>query len=226
MSRHTLTAEQSAVREEFTHAYGLEPEQIFFDGDKPKPYFAFAALAILATELGDFTDISPVPVVVTATLPDAVTLAYQVTSARGFTRTGYGSCIIGARLPEGVVEDAAQAEAIAKGRALRNALVLAGFDPLHAHRHPTRRETPRAEDTARNKDLSAIHSLRDQLGWDENKYRDMLDTFFDVRSAADLTPPRRRECVQQLSDLKALGETERAARITFARGAKWERQRQ
>ena len=49
---------QEAILREFTSAYKIRPDQIWFDGDGDEPYFDFEALSLLVNELADIPNIN------------------------------------------------------------------------------------------------------------------------------------------------------------------------
>ncbi|MBI5334699.1 MAG: regulatory protein GemA [Burkholderiales bacterium] len=65
---------------------------------------------------------------------------------------------------------------------------------------PRKANTSRVVDTAkaRSIDLAKIHLAKKQLGWDDDTYRDILQTVCQVRSAGELDFAGRRRFLQHL----------------------------
>lgn len=126
----TYTQEQHALIAELAATYGLEPDQIIFFGDDPKPLFDREATAILIHRLTDAVgiedDLVPAPV------GDAIAVKYRVTFADGSSAASTGMANM-AEMLNGEIMSQEQLKSLATSRASRSALTNKGIDLLKLH---------------------------------------------------------------------------------------------
>ncbi|HEX8500766.1 MAG TPA: hypothetical protein VF659_09255 [Pyrinomonadaceae bacterium] len=191
-----LTIPQEAVVNEWVKAYGLQPEQIYFDGESTLPYFDFEGLALVADKLADIPAINveydgfdPATGLVTTTC--------VLTLNGNRSRTIPACAQIGETMPGGEqIATVHQGLNVASSRALRRGLRMVGFDPVRAHEARKNGEdlplTFRKEDDPRKQMLAEAHLLGEELGFivgtEKIRWREVLGmwTHGAVTSAADL----------------------------------------
>jgi hypothetical protein len=125
-----LSAEQSALVAELTTAYGIEPEDIIFFGNDPKPFLTYEATCALCNQLTNMHDISiePQP----SGFVDSLAYRCTLTLSDGRTRSAVGVANIKETADEKPMSEQ-QLVQVASSRAIRNALKTAGIDLLKLH---------------------------------------------------------------------------------------------
>lgn len=130
-----LDHKQYHLRKELCAEYGFESSEVFFDGNKPDPYFTFTALSLMVLKLApEFHVVS-----ITRELYDDETNIFtsyaMVGRTDGVTREMSGHAMQGELLPSGeLIRSKRQGFEVSSVRAVRKALRAMGFDPMTAHR--------------------------------------------------------------------------------------------
>jgi hypothetical protein len=219
--RRSWSLKQEARAREFVAAYGISYEDIIFFDDTDTPFFLFEALAQIINALADFTSLS-------VTKPDLdegkgiVTCEAEITSEHSRLFKSFGAAIIGEPLPGQAVADLSKALDLARARALRSALRLAGFDVVRAHEQSKQQgaqnEAPRPSPEAeqRNRELAEIHIIAEEanliVGDDKTAYYKQLSVFFPhVSTAGDLNAKERTQFIAILRAIKAAREVRSTA---------------
>ncbi len=208
-----LTLAQEEIVRAFTNDYDIEHDQIGFRGEDLEPIFDFDALSILALALTDFREISVEPGDFNA-IGGVATATCGVVLSDNRLRGAYGHCVIGQVLHDGSeVTDLSMAMGVARARALRTGLRMAGFDPVRAHRAHRAHQgenlpfSPPEETDQRTKDLRQIHALAEELLWvkdgDESEYRRQINTLYPgINSAGDMTDQQRSQFIAIMGGLQ------------------------
>jgi hypothetical protein len=192
--KRKLTLEQEELVKEFMSIYGIQESQISFEGESADPILDFDALCLIANELGDFPTITTVPL--ESNQNGRATAQCTITDGRGVTRSQFGSCFIGAPLPDGKTVDDDQTNLdVAQARALRRALRSIGFSVVSSHKSRMAgivKPQSVPVDSQRVRDSKQLHALACELGYitseSKSKYQGMLATHFDGKiSSKDLT---------------------------------------
>lgn len=210
--RRVLTLDQERVVEEYVKEYGLDAEQIYFEGSDPTPFFDFEALSILVVRLApDITRLGTRPMEVNA-VSGIVSVACEVTLADGRTRAPSAIAQVGETLPDRrLVESVRTAFNVAQARACRSALRMVGFDVARAH--ALKKQGVDLTLTITNKDprqqeLAAAHILGEELGLivgeDKTLWRSTVSAFTHGRleSMADMDDAERKLFITFLQSRK------------------------
>lgn len=216
-SSRNLTIEQDMLVRTFGEAYGIERENISFDGQKPEPIFHFDALMQLAMQLADFVEI--------AVTPCDINTTHGIATAESMVRLSndrvirmFGSCIVGDVLyDDNKVTDISNALEVARSRALRSVLRGIGFDPVRAHKEMKGDVAVafRDVDQQRVKDLKEIHALADEIGLiadgDDSRYRHLIGIYFPTfNSAGNMDAEQRSQLIAVLRGIKNSRENNRS----------------
>lgn len=132
--RTILTQEQLEIQSEFVQLYGLEPEQISFEGNEPNPILDYEAISLLSLQL---TDIQELDCWISERGKETgtVTVRCVVTLPDGRKRSAESSAALGEPLPGGKTIDTFQlAEAVARARASRVGIRSVGVNLFNAHK--------------------------------------------------------------------------------------------
>lgn len=204
-----LTLQQEEIQREFIQAYGLDPKQISFEGERPEPIFDFDALSTLSLALTDIPDIRVEPGDFNH-IAGLTTANCRITLRDGRAREVYGNCMVGEEMHDGtLVENIGQALNIARARALRNGLRAVAFDPLRAHNNAKANQQATTEfSDVRSKELAEIHILGAELGYikgeDKTAWRTMIGTYFEGKSSsAELSDLHRSQLLGMLRGWKS-----------------------
>ena len=130
MKRQTYTQQQNELIAEYCAHYGLEPEQIMFFTDDPKPFFDREATAILLNRLLDVAGIEDTPV--PSIFPDNFSIQYRVTFADGTFAGSTGMANLNEKLDDQPMTPE-QIKSLATSRAARSALLNKGIDLVKLH---------------------------------------------------------------------------------------------
>lgn len=129
-----LTAEQTALAAELTMTYGIEPDDVIFFTDDPKPFLTYEATCVLCNQLSDLHNIEIEKV--QSFSDDSLSLKCILTLSNGYVRSAVGTANIKETI-EGSAMSEQQAILLASSRAIRNALRTAGIDLMKLHRQAT-----------------------------------------------------------------------------------------
>jgi hypothetical protein len=188
---------QARIAREFCDAYGLSPEQIWFDDDSNEPIFDFEALSLLTLHLANFRDIAVAKEDVDFEKGIA-TCSCTIIDDRDNKRQTFTTCFVGESLDKEKdgrkVEDLPTAISVARTRALRQGLRLYGFDPLRAHRQQQAGQAIKHAEPINQRTLKVreIHALATEMnyikGGDKSAYRELLSVYYKGRtSTSELT---------------------------------------
>lgn len=125
-----LSREQSALVSELVDFYGIEPEDVTFFPDDPKPFLSYEATCAVANQLTDIRDIDIKPV--EPAFADSLSLKCTLTLADGKTRSAVGVVNLDERIGDNPMSSQ-QIYQTASSRAIRNALRTAGLDLIKLH---------------------------------------------------------------------------------------------
>lgn len=196
--RKKTTIAQEELINELVQTYGLDPEQIGFDGESLEPILDFEALCVLRERLTNFkcVDVSRVSFDQEA---GEATATCIIANAEGREITVSDFAQIGEAMPDGSkVSTSIQAKRLARARAMRSGIRAAGVNLMKAHKYFIEhgntldfqpidvRETMRKE----------LHALAGEIGFingsDRSKYEKHIAELFDGRtSSSDLNDIER-----------------------------------
>lgn len=175
------TKEQLKIIEDYGRCYGIEHDQISFNGAfNTGPIFDAAAVATLSLML---TDIRSIEVTNRDRNGDAVVVYVKAVLPDGRDRGVAGTCLIGEILPNGdVIETETAAGNVAESRAFRKAIRALGIDLHKAHLHFVengRKIEAVPESTAdRQRRLSRnIHRIAEKIGYIHGDDRSLYEKF-------------------------------------------------
>lgn len=126
-----LTADQSALVAELTMTYNIEPEEIMFFVNDPKPFLSYEATCALCNQLTNMQDITIEPQ--HSFFADSLTYRCTLTLSDGRTRSAVGVVNIKETV-DGKDLTEQQISQLASSRAIRNALKTAGIDLFKLHK--------------------------------------------------------------------------------------------
>lgn len=164
MKKQTYTAEQNILIAEYCATYGLEPEQITFFTDDPKPFFDREATAILLHKLTNAVGIEDVPLA--SVFPDNITIQYKVTFEDGSFASSTGMANLNEKI-DGEAMSPEQIKSLATARAARSALTNKGIDlvKLHEATKGNVAQFSGPAQTEREKLLREVHALGSEVGF-------------------------------------------------------------
>jgi hypothetical protein len=210
-----LNLQQESLVGEFVTTYGIDADQVVFFDDTAAPFFLFEALAQIIGVLGNFREVAVTHPEIDEKNGNA-TCEAALTLEDGRVVRSFGSSFVGDILPGKEVADFQTAFDLARARALRSALRLAGFDPVKRHEQSKRGEkagtpTISPEEERRNRELAEIHALAAEAdlikGEDKSAYYRQLSVFFPhVSSAGDLNTKERAQFIAMLRGIKSARE--------------------
>lgn len=198
-----LTAEQAALVGEITGLFDVQPEELVFFGDDPRPLIGYEATCVIANQLvPDLSGIIIEPVQSVAA--DSVSLLCTLKFADGKMRGAVGVANSGEPGDGGEVMSEQQLQQLASSRAIRNALRVAGIDLvrlLRSSRNVAEFSGPAKQRSNRDNLLAQAHAIGAEVGYirdnDKILWRRVLNNRYGVASSSDLSDP-------QLADLVAL----------------------
>lgn len=208
------TPEQMQLVSEFTQDYGINPDQMTFFGDDPRPTFDAEAAAHLARTLAGAKGIAIGPAAVN--FPDTMRMECGLT-VDGFFSSGTGSAHVKERI-DGTEMTIPQLERLASSRAIRSALVYAGIDLLKLHRQ--RRsgvvEFTGPAKTNRERLLSRVHALGQEVGLissqgNKSLWQAALNNRYGVDSSSQLKDEGLEDLAAFLSSLRPPQQDKKAA---------------
>lgn len=165
------TQEQMQLVSEFTQDYGINPDQMTFFGDDPRPTFDAEAGAHLVRVLGKAKGVAIGPAAIE--LKDTIRMECGL-SFDDFFASGVGSVHVQEKI-DGAEMSLPQLERLASSRAMRSALIFAGIDLLKLHRQKRSGvvQFTGPDKTNRDRLLARIHILGKEFGLiDSNGLKD------------------------------------------------------
>ena len=199
------TQEQMQLVSEFTQDYGINPDQMTFFGDDPRPTFDAEAGAHLARVLANATGVAIGPAAIE--LKDTIRMECGLTFDKFFS-SGTGSAHVKEQVG-GEEMSLPQLERLASSRAMRSALVYAGIDLLKLHRQKRSGviQFSGPEKSNRDRLLAKVHILGKEVGLiseDGSKlgWKMSLRRMYGVDSSAGLQDPQLEDFAAWLNSLK------------------------
>jgi len=164
MNDKTYTQEQNELIAELASTYGIEPEEVIFFPNDPRPLFGYEATAVLCNKLTDIRGIDIEPV--NNGFKDSVCYRCVLTLSDSRSRSGVGVANVAEKDATGTALKSAQLIELASGRAIRNALRVAGIDLLKLHnmRKSGVVEFTGKGESQRAKDSREAHALGEEVG--------------------------------------------------------------
>lgn len=159
-----LNTSQTALINELVETYGIEPEDVTFFPDDPKPFLSYEATCAVANQLTDIRDIDIKPV--EPAFADSLSLKCTLTLADGKTRSAVGVVNLNERIGDTPM-NSQQIYQTASSRAIRNALRTAGIDLIKLHEHLANGTVPSSAvsgDAARESLIRQVHALGQEAG--------------------------------------------------------------
>lgn len=199
-----LNNDQKLLAAEIAATYGIDPDEITYFTDDPRPTFGYEATAILCNHLTDIRGIDIEPV--NNGFVDSVSYRCTLTRADGSTRSAVGVANVDERDSNDKQLTAAQLIQTASGRAIRNALRVAGIDLLKLHHQSKDLPVEYAGPSRSNWEslLRMTHALGTQagliVGTDKTAWRRVIVNRYGVGSSGELTE-------DQLADFAAVLKT-------------------
>ncbi|HQU84837.1 MAG TPA: hypothetical protein PKY59_16990 [Pyrinomonadaceae bacterium] len=125
-----LTSEQTNLVSELTSTYGIEPEDILFFGNDPKPFLTYEATCVLCNSLTMLNSIDIESV--NSNFRDSYVFRCTLLTNDGRTRSAVG--VVNANeVVDGKPLSEQQITQLGSSRAIRNALKTAGIDLMRLH---------------------------------------------------------------------------------------------
>ncbi len=198
-----LSSDQKLLIAAFSATYNIEPEEITFFSDDPRPFFSYEATCVLLNRLTDVTGIDIEPVA--NGFVDSV--GFRVTLSReGRQHSAIGIANIKETL-DGVVLNEAQLNQMASGRAMRSVLRVAGIDLLKLHNLARLNAAMPAEAPKSNYTtlLAQAHVLGQEagliIGNDKTAWITILGNRYGVYASNELTEDSLADFVAVLKTL-------------------------
>ena len=208
------TPEQMQLVSEFTQDYGINPDQMTFFGDDPRPTFDAEASSHLARVLAKATGVAIG--FAENTLPDTIRMECGMT-VDGFFSSGPGSANLSETI-DGEKMSMQQLERLAASRAIRSALVYAGVDLLKLHR--SRRsgvvQFTGPDKSNRDRLLAKVHILGKEVGLigengEKGAWKGSLQRMYGVDSSVSLQDAQLEDFAAWLGSLRPQPELQKAA---------------
>ncbi len=198
------TQEQHALIAELSANYGIDPEEVIFFANDPRPFLSYEANCVLCNRLTDLRGIDIEPV--NNGFIDSISYRCTLTTADGSTRSAVGVGNVNEVDNDGKKLNSGQLDQMASGRAIRNALRVAGIDLLKLHRQalqgrvtPIEFAGPPMDEYSRL--LRQAHALGNVagiiIGDDKSAWRTILHNRYGVVHSNELN-------VEQLHDFCAV----------------------
>lgn len=204
--QQTADLDRSALIAELRDCYNIQPDDITFFPDDPRPFLSYEATCIMANRLmPDLRGIEIEPI--ESPFSDALSVRCVLTLPSGHTRSAVGVVNFNETL-RGEPMGPLQLYQIASSRAIRNALRVASIDLLRLHYAAARAARASAEEAPaepasadplssnRLNLLRAVHALGTEAGLirrlaegvaDRTAWGAFLERRYGVRSSADLS---------------------------------------
>lgn len=158
-----LSASQASLVADLTGRYGIDPSEITFFTDDPKPFIGYEATCVMLGRLRpDLVSIDIEPI--ETSFVDSLSLRCSLTFADGRHRSAVGVVNVAEQL-DGKPMSSQQLYQAASGRAIRNALRTAGIDVVRLHAESVDADaeagSPKTERAAL---LAQVHALGKEVG--------------------------------------------------------------
>ncbi len=158
-----LSASQASLVADLAGRYGIDPSEITFFTDDPKPFLGYEATCVMLGRLRpDLVSIDIEPI--ETSFVDSLSLRCSLTFADGRHRSAVGVVNVAEQL-DGKPMSSQQLYQAASGRAIRNALRTAGIDIVKLHAEsvddPKEVSSPKTERAAL---LAQVHALGKEVG--------------------------------------------------------------
>ncbi len=206
----TYTPEQNLLIAELAATYGIEPEEIIFFQDDPRPLFTYEATCVLCNRLANLKGINIEPI--ENGFADSIAFRCRLVMADNATRSAVGVANTKETIDGQPMTDV-QSYQMASGRAIRNALRVAGIDLLKLHNQAVHGNvTPIAAKSNRAKLIAQAHLLGQEAGLivDDSKtgWQTLLTARYGVSNSNELSDDLLADFV---AVLKVLVPAKRAA---------------
>jgi hypothetical protein len=162
-----ISPEKKQLIDELVREYGIEPDDVIFFNDDPKPFFSYEATCAMANHLTDIQEIEIEPIECAFT--DSISLRCSLVLPDGRRRSAVGVANRSEQI-DGAPATPQQTYQLASSRAIRNALRAAGIDlyRLHRARHHNAAVATQSSDAIefqlRKTLLAQVHLLGQELG--------------------------------------------------------------
>lgn len=203
MNEPTYTKEQYALIAELAAAYNVEPDQIRFFSNDPRPFFEHEAAAAICRRLAGARGIKnhQVPGVT----PDSISMECEITFDDGYTSSAVGVANLGETI-DGKPMTEEQLRRLATSRAMRGTLVNAGVDLLKLHNQQMHGNVTDISTRTNRATLSRqAHALGEETGLivGKNKiaWRTVLMRRYSVGSSDNLSEGQLADFVAFLNTL-------------------------
>lgn len=158
-----LSASQASLVADLAGRYGIDPSEITFFTDDPKPFIGYEATCVMLGRLRpDLVSIDIEPI--ETSFVDSLSLRCSLTFADGRHRSAVGVVNVAEQL-DGKPMSSQQLYQAASGRAIRNALRTAGIDVVRLHTEAVDNSidigSPKTERAAL---LAQVHALGKEVG--------------------------------------------------------------
>ncbi len=199
----TYTKQQHQLIAELCATYGLEPDQIIFFNDDPRPHFDREATAVLIHALTDAVGIEDD--LVPSHLDDTICVKYRITFPDGSFAGSTGAANI-RELKNGEPMSRQEIQSLATSRASRSALTNRGIDLLKLHHQRLHRNVAEMPvKSTRAKLISEAHVLGEEKGLicgnDKTKWQAELYNNFSVINSNELNDTQLGEFVAYLKTI-------------------------
>jgi len=158
-----LSESQAALVQSLASHYGVDPSEITFFADDPKPFIGYEATCVMLARLRPdliSIDIEPIE----TSFVDSLSLRCSLTFADGRHRSAVGVVNVAEQI-DGRPMSSQQLYQAASGRAIRNALRTAGIDVVKLHTEAVDNSidigSPKTERAAL---LAQVHVLGKEVG--------------------------------------------------------------
>lgn len=201
----TYTAEQNHLIAELSATYGIEPEEIIFFTGEPRPLFSYEATAVLCNRLTDLRGIDVEPV--NNGFVDSVSYRCTLTQADGCSRSAVGVANVDEKDGGGQPLKSSQLVELASGRAIRNALRVAGIDLLKLHNQSRNTLAGFSGPAVSNYQSlqRLVHVLGQEagliIGDDKSAWKKILTNRYGFTSSSDLSEDQLADLVGVLQTL-------------------------
>ena len=188
--RNVLTIAQDDLVKELIETYGLEAEQIGFEGDDANPILDYEALCVMRINLTDFQDVQISEPVINIE-QKSVSVKCTITLRDSRTVNVSEDVALGDPKPDGkLIETIREAKVFARARAMRFAIRTAGVNLMRAHRDfmKTGKVATASPVDPRTPIYQEVHLLAAKLGFiqgkDKSAYEGYIAEMFEGRTSS------------------------------------------